>query len=115
MELGLSERPKSHMNKVEPRPEPMNKRETLFGKALTSAYRGFHSKVVEPMILPWVSKRDRVLFPSGLRERSEGFSQKKKIWFHAASVGELESLWPIILMAAEDRLGLIVTILSPSA
>lgn len=36
-------------------------------------------------------------------------------WFHAASVGELESLWPLIQELSKDSVRLVITILSDSA
>lgn len=48
-----------------------------------------------------------------------GFHQgkaKKRIWFHAASVGELESLWPLVQLAqANPRIEIILTVFSSSA
>src|SRR5690349_4097595 len=41
---------------------------------------------------------------------------KRRIWFHAASVGELESLWPLVQKATQDeKLDLILTVFSSSA
>src|SRR5690606_27555168 len=41
---------------------------------------------------------------------------KKRIWFHAASVGELESLWPLVQLAqANSRIEIILTVFSSSA
>lgn len=42
-------------------------------------------------------------------------SKEGSIWFHAASVGELEALWPVIRLAAERGERLVVTIFSASA
>lgn len=39
----------------------------------------------------------------------------QRVWFHAASVGEFESLWPVILSWANQQGELIVTVFSESA
>lgn len=48
-------------------------------------------------------------------EEERGGAQRARAWFHAASVGELESLWPVILAWAERDCDLVVTIFSRSA
>lgn len=47
----------------------------------------------------------------------EEASTRKRVWFHAASVGELQVLWPVILLYARERhyVELIITIFSVSA
>lgn len=41
---------------------------------------------------------------------------EKRVWFHAASVGELESLWPLIERASRDpAIRLVLTVFSSSA
>lgn len=37
------------------------------------------------------------------------------LWFHAASVGELEALWPVILEMSQKNRKIIISIFSPSA
>ena len=39
----------------------------------------------------------------------------KRLWFHAASAGELESLWPIVRASAEASYGVAVSVFSRSA
>src|SRR5687768_12114820 len=84
---------------------------------LKQLYRWIQAKLVKPYLLPfWFSKEhiqqanERHLKPS-----SSGFSNRKRYWFHAASVGELECLWPLVTLAAENQHELILTILSESA
>ena len=76
-------------------------------------YRAFHSKLIEPFLLPLIFKRDP--FPKPSQPNSTSSSSNPCLWFHVASVGELESLWPLILLAAKNGLGIAVTVLSPSA
>lgn len=48
---------------------------------------------------------------------SDTESSRTRIWFHAASVGELQVLWPVILRYASERnqTDFIISIFSPSA
>jgi len=94
-------------------------------KAIIEFYRFFQAKIVKRYVLPfWISKEslreggNRALQSgvdfngSALQKRSPSTSL---LWFHAASVGELESLWPLIQTAAGNGNALILTILSESA
>jgi 3-deoxy-D-manno-octulosonic-acid transferase len=45
-----------------------------------------------------------LLSQDGLQISTENLSKAKRIWWHAASVGELEILWPLIIRLAEDAL-----------
>lgn len=90
-------------------------------------YRFWMRKVVQRWIIPRVVPRDRIVtgemewksFFSSRGDASppEGRDGKPRIWFHAASVGELESLWPVVLEAAREISGLelILTVFSRSA
>ncbi len=93
----------------------------LIGHFLRNFYLGLNSHVIEPWILP------RVFSPARLREAKKDQERLgtldlgargtnfNRIWFHAASVGELESLWPLISISADRGHELIITILSESA
>ena len=94
----------------------------LIGGYARRLYLGLQSEVVEPWILTWAFS------PTRLQKASEGWARLNsmtellptastlgRIWFHAASVGELESLWPLILICAERGSELILTVLSESA
>lgn len=50
-----------------------------------------------------------------LKDQSSAKASGEKFWFHAASVGELEALWPLIRLAATHSKSLVVTVFSPSA
>ncbi len=82
---------------------------------LLSFYRVLQSRFVKQYLLPfWIPKHsqfDLALLP----ELPDEPTKKRPIWFHAASVGELECILPLIQMAAKDEFPLILTILSPSA
>ncbi len=80
-----------------------------------SAYRSFHRNVVERWVLPRVFSAERIRQAVKPVSVSEVSSSSARIWFHAASVGELESLWPVIMRWAEDGGELIVTVFSESA
>jgi 3-deoxy-D-manno-octulosonic-acid transferase len=84
-----------------------------------AAYRGVQGWLVEPWFLPrWMSEerlaeeKDHGLRVLKLPSRREGV---KRAWFHAASVGELESLAPVIEGWIQDGSEAIVTVLSESA
>jgi 3-deoxy-D-manno-octulosonic-acid transferase len=84
---------------------------------LKKSYRLFQTRFVEPILLPIYFSKNRRSFAKKLPQapcppRIEG---KNRTWFHAASVGELESLWPLILSVADQGHELILTILSESA
>jgi 3-deoxy-D-manno-octulosonic-acid transferase len=72
----------------------------IFGRALVGTDRWLET-VKLPKIVAMIP------------EKAEG---EKRVWFHAASVGELESLWPLIERASrEPRTRLILTVFSTSA
>lgn len=82
-------------------------------------YRRFQSWIVEPWFLPrWMS-------PTRIaEERTEGLKQavlpartagRARAWFHAASVGELESLTPVVETWVQEGSEAIVTVFSESA
>ncbi len=48
-------------------------------------------------------------------ENVQKTSSRKRVWFHAASAGELESLWTVITSCADLSFDLILTAFSPSA
>lgn len=94
------------------------------------AYRHLHATVVKDCLLPFFFSERRVrdasensvvrseVLNSPLPERrleAKNFSPTDRIWFHAASVGELESLYPLILLTAQNGTELVITILSESA
>ena len=108
---------------------------------LKKAYRLSHSYGVEKFVLPFVFSRKKLetlrmeaakssqsaakrsaLVSAKTKSNAltlnsaatEGAPQVARIWFHAASAGELESLWPLIVLAGGDKSGIVVTILSES-
>jgi 3-deoxy-D-manno-octulosonic-acid transferase len=83
------------------------------------AYRKFQSWVVEACVLPRVMSERRIS-----EEKIRGILSQRvpprvsgveRAWFHAASVGELESLTPVILEWAARGQECVVTVLSESA
>ncbi len=91
------------------------------GSWIRGAYLGLNRVVVEPGLLSLVfsssrlkkSRQDRVR----LKHLAVGATQvsSDRIWYHAASVGELETLWPLVVKSAERGVELVITILSESA
>lgn len=76
-------------------------------------YRFFQVEIIKKFILPiWARRSYQINLTQSLYSKRSG---RRPIWFHAASVGELESLWPLILVAAQEGYPLILTILSSSA
>ena len=78
-------------------------------------YRRFQRQFVGPAILP-AFKSLRPTMTERFREppvlsRPAG----ARIWFHAASAGELESLWSVIELASRAGDEIILTVFSPSA
>jgi len=92
-------------------------------KVIIALYRSLQRLVVEPLILPFVFSSQRKM--AGRQDCRAVFSLERKsidvgsldrVWFHAASVGELESLTPVIeSFSRRDNAEVIVTILSESA
>jgi 3-deoxy-D-manno-octulosonic-acid transferase len=74
------------------------------------------SQLVKPVIVPRIFSPQRVKksFLNGFRPKAP-IKKDNLIWFHAASAGELEALFPIILEAAQNKWELIVTAFSESA
>lgn len=80
-------------------------------------YRRIQVGFIEKRILPWVMSTKRIE-ASWRRVRPQHDlppTADHRMWFHAASVGELESLWPLIQIAARQKVELILTVLSESA
>jgi 3-deoxy-D-manno-octulosonic-acid transferase len=82
-------------------------------------YRALHRYGIERWLLPrWMSENrlheeaEDSVESARMPPRSAG---KPRAWFHAASVGELESLVPVVLKWAEGGGECVVTILSESA
>ena len=77
-------------------------------------YRHIQKHFIKEVVLPFFFSKQRIF---------EAFSYKKLLknnlsscyWFHASSVGELESLWPLILLSADSGIDLVVSIFSESA
>lgn len=85
-------------------------------------YRFWMREVGQRWVIPRVAPRERV--EAGLAEwkalvtHGVGRSSAcRRIWFHAASVGELESLWPVVLESAREMpdLEVVLTVFSRSA
>ena len=80
------------------------------------SYRFIQGQIVRRYVLPFFFSSQRVLESfSSLPDSSPQNGIQGRVWFHAASVGELEVLWPLILLSAEKGQELLVTILSESA
>ena len=77
---------------------------------LKFSYRWLNARIIAPYFLPLKLARRSVL-----KIDSSIHKKNRRVWFHAASVGELEALWPVILLSAQRRDELIITILSGSA
>lgn len=71
-----------------------------FGKFLVGSERWAETKKAQPKLAALDKER----------------GSRTRIWFHAASVGELESLWPLVEFANSDgKIDLILTVFSTSA
>ena len=81
-------------------------------------YRKFQIGFVEKKILKWFATPERM---KDAAERGVGSAEfpekanKRRLWFHAASVGELESLWSVISEFAETDGEIILSVFSESA
>lgn len=91
---------------------------------LKRIYRYLQSKWVKPLILNRFFSSTRIAesFENQFDWKSEDFdpyrSEKfrfNRIWFHAASVGELESIWPLIQLISTKNAEVILTVFSESA
>jgi len=73
---------------------------STFGKFLVGAERWIETKKAQPK----------------LAALARDSASRPRIWFHAASVGELESLWPLVEFANGDgKFDLVLTVFSTSA
>ncbi len=73
---------------------------SLFGRTLVGAER-------------WA---ETLKLPKLIAAIPERRSEEKRVWFHAASMGELESLWPLVERASrEPNTRLVLTVFSTSA
>lgn len=88
-----------------------------------SFYRSFFRVLVRVIKVFVVSKDRRIngelIYSSAKLRKMVSIEQKDvlKFWFHAASVGELESLWPLIELSVKDEknVQVVVTVFSESA
>ena len=86
-------------------------------------YRNLQKKWVVPHVVPRVVEADRVAAAPALSTFLDQVSSPQadthRVWFHAASTGELESLWPVIetwIRASDEiRREAVVTVFSQSA
>ncbi len=61
------------------------------------------------------ARTDSVTLPGKSSLEGASSDSLRRIWFHAASVGELESIWTVIVAAGAQGHELSVTVFSPSA
>ncbi len=82
-------------------------------------YRGFFRLVFRYFARALVGQerwQETLRIPKIFREMPERVSGGHRTWFHAASMGELESLWPLIERASDEPgSSLILTVFSTSA
>lgn len=77
-------------------------------------YQALSRLVISPAILRFGFQGKRDSIKSFAIEKNH-IQFKKIIWFHAASVGELEILWTCIERCAQEGCGLVLTVFSGSA
>ncbi len=85
---------------------------------LLSSYRFFQSVVVRYTLLPFVfsaHRRKKMKHPFYCTPIKNEDLKRPCLWFHAASVGEFESLWTLILGCVNLQYDLILTTFSESA
>lgn len=92
----------------------------IFGSGVRGAYLGLQTCLIKPLVLPRFFSQERLTQGQADWERLEKMvlnapSLSSRIWFHASSVGELETLWPLIQSFGGRGAQVIVTILSESA
>lgn len=90
-----------------------------------SSYRFFQKRIIGPALIRGLRLRrgDKggvptiaSLAPGLSRRTNQGEKGVPRVWFHAASAGELESLWSVISLWVERSQGeCILTVFSPSA
>lgn len=94
-----------------------NSKKTKTGFRL-SAYRSA-VRLLQKGALPLFVDRDRLELADEIftiPDHRIARSSPHRVWFHAASVGELESLWPLIELATQDEDDLVIlTVFSSSA
>jgi len=85
-----------------------------------TSYRSLNKNILQPLLWPrFLSKTHlqevKSVSNPFFNDLSAG-EQKECIWFHAASTGELESLWPVIIEASIKKYKpLVLTVFSESA
>ena len=77
-------------------------------------YRQFHRGLIQKKVLPCFFSADRMRVGTAT-SRAEILQSADRIWFHAASVGELESLWTVIAGWLELGKEAVITVFSESA
>lgn len=91
-------------------------RELAFGMRIYRSFFRIGFRLLGRMIFGserWLETRKLSNLFVGLPEKRD---DEKRVWFHAASVGELESLWPLVeRAAAEAGTRLVLTVFSSSA
>lgn len=79
-------------------------------------YRSTLCRLAESLVLPRFFGTQRMNISELERVPPRGSSKTARYWFHAASVGELESIWTVIeSVARKGQAELIVTVFSESA
>lgn len=82
-------------------------------------YRTFQSILTGRLVVSRFFSEARKLEEANHNISRQCFSDKtkdrKRFWFHAASVGELEAMWTVIASLAEQDLDLVLTVFSESA
>ncbi len=77
-------------------------------------YRALNKTVIQSFIFSRYFSSERLAEPF-LGSNIKKNEVQKTVWFHAASAGELEALYPIILESAQEGWELVVTAFSESA
>ena len=83
-----------------------------------SIYRKFQKELIEKRVLKWFATPERLKDAAANGIGATQFqvkTKKRRLWFHAASVGELESLWSVISEFAESESEIILSVFSESA
>ena len=117
---GIYSRPGHQRSRIENKKKLEIVEGFVLQKILSQSYRIFVGAIAQG-VAKLIFSKERLEFTLSSSLSHHGLSQgvrsrkRRKLWFHAASVGELESLWTLVMMAADQGNALIVTVLSESA